>query len=104
MFCTQPFNHIDIVIENNKVMLQPCNVWSTKKFSINEYKDNVEDLKNTLAQSYHYPGCRVCWNEDKNNIRYYKPTTVPNIPKKETDVFVYPLYEVISNSIPKLIT
>jgi organic radical activating enzyme len=69
MFCTQPFNHIDIIVENNKVMLQPCNVWSTKKFSINEYKDNVEDLKNTLAQSYHYPGCKVCWNEDKNNIR-----------------------------------
>ena len=69
MFCTQPFNHIDVIVKNNKVMLQPCNMWSAKKFNINEYKDNVEDLKNTLAQSYHYPGCRVCWNEDKNNIR-----------------------------------
>ena len=29
---------------------------------------------------------------DKNNIRYYKPTIVPNIPLKDSDVFVYPVY------------
>ena len=29
---------------------------------------------------------------DKNNIRYYKPTIVPNIPIKDSDVFVYPRY------------
>ena len=27
---------------------------------------------------------------DKNNIRYYKPTIVPNIPLKDSDIFVYP--------------
>ena len=30
--------------------------------------------------------------KDKNNIRYYKPRIVPNIPIKDTDIFVYPLY------------
>ena len=30
--------------------------------------------------------------KDKNNIRYYKPTIVPNVPIKDTDIFVYPLY------------
>ena len=69
MFCSQPFNHIDIIVENNKVMLQPCNVWNTKKFSVEEYKNSIEDLKNILAKSYHYPGCRVCYDEDKKNVR-----------------------------------
>ena len=29
---------------------------------------------------------------DKNNIRYYKPTIVPNIPIKDSDIFVFPVY------------
>lgn len=69
MFCTQPFNHIDIVVENDQVLLQPCNVWNLKKYSIQEYKDNVNSLKDVLAKSYHHPGCMVCHDEDKNNIR-----------------------------------
>lgn len=71
MFCTQPFNHIDIVVENNNVLLQPCNVWDLKKgpYSIDEYKNNIEDLKDILAKSYHYPGCKVCYDEDKKNVR-----------------------------------
>ena len=30
--------------------------------------------------------------KDKDNKRYYKPTIVPNIPIKDSDIFVYPLY------------
>ena len=30
--------------------------------------------------------------KDKNNKRYYKPTIVPNVPIKDSDIFVYPLY------------
>lgn len=69
MFCSQPFNHIDIIVENNKVMLQPCNVWSSKKFSIEEYKNSIDQLKDTIKNSYHFPGCRTCWAEDKKKIR-----------------------------------
>jgi sulfatase maturation enzyme AslB (radical SAM superfamily) len=69
LFCTQPFNHIDIVVENNKVMLQPCNVWNIKKFSLEEYKNSIENLKDILAKSYHYPGCKICHDEDKKNVR-----------------------------------
>ena len=69
MFCTQPFNHIDIIVENDKVQLQPCNVWSNKRYTIEQYKEGVADLKEILQTSYHYPGCRICWNEDKKNIR-----------------------------------
>ena len=29
---------------------------------------------------------------DKNNVRYYRPTIVPNIPIKDSDIFVYPVY------------
>lgn len=69
MFCTQPFNHIDVVVENDKVLLQPCNVWTAKKLNIEEYKNNIQEVKDTLSETYHYPGCEVCWNEDKNNVR-----------------------------------
>lgn len=30
--------------------------------------------------------------KDLNNKRYIRPTIVPNIPIKDTDIFVYPLY------------
>ena len=30
--------------------------------------------------------------KDKDSKRYYKPTIVPNIPIKDSDIFVYPLY------------
>ena len=56
MFCTQPFNHIDVVVENDKVLLQPCNVWNGKKLNINEYKNNLQQLKGTLSETYYYPG------------------------------------------------
>ena len=69
MFCTQPFNHIDVVVENDKVLLQPCNVWTAKKLNIKEYKNNIQQVKDTLSKTYYYPGCEVCYNEDKNNVR-----------------------------------
>ncbi len=30
--------------------------------------------------------------KDKDNNRYYKPRIIPNIPIKDTDIFVYPIY------------
>ena len=30
--------------------------------------------------------------KDKNGKRYYKSTIVPNIPIKDSDIFIYPLY------------
>ena len=30
--------------------------------------------------------------KDRNNIRYYKPRIIPNIPIKDTDIFAYPIY------------
>ena len=29
---------------------------------------------------------------DKDGTRYYKPTIVPNVPIKDSDIFVYPVY------------
>ena len=29
---------------------------------------------------------------DKDGTRYYKPTIVPNVPIKDSDIFVYPIY------------
>lgn len=69
MLCTQPFNHIDIIVENDKVMLQPCNVWNAKKLSIEEYKNQLSSLQHTLKSTYHYPGCKVCFDEDRREIR-----------------------------------
>ena len=30
--------------------------------------------------------------KSKDNVRYYRPTVVPNIPIKDTDIFVFPVY------------
>ena len=30
--------------------------------------------------------------KDKNNVRYYTPRIIPNVPIKDTDIFIYPLY------------
>ena len=30
--------------------------------------------------------------KDKDGTRYYKPTVVPNVPIKDSDIFVYPVY------------
>jgi len=30
--------------------------------------------------------------KDLNGIRHYTPSVVPNVPIKDTDIFVYPLY------------
>ena len=30
--------------------------------------------------------------KDRDNTRYYKPTIVPNIPIKDSDIFVFPVY------------
>ena len=69
MFCTQPFNHIDVIVENEKVQLQPCNVWSSKRHGIIDYQKNIQEIQNTLKENYYYPGCETCFREDKNNIR-----------------------------------
>ena len=31
-------------------------------------------------------------NKDADGNRYYTPSTVPNIPIKDTDIFVYPVF------------
>jgi len=37
--------------------------------------------------------------KDKNDIRYYRPTIVPNIPIKDSDIFIYPFEEDRFDSI-----
>ena len=74
MFCTQPFNHIDIIVENDKVMLQPCNVWSGKRYTIDQYKDNIADIKKVLQADFHN-GCGICKNEEFKKIRSRRQAT-----------------------------
>ncbi len=74
MFCTQPFNHIDIIVENDKVMLQPCNVWVGKRYTIDQYEDNIADIKKALQADFHN-GCRICKNEEFKKIRSRRQAT-----------------------------
>ncbi len=30
--------------------------------------------------------------KDKDNVRYFKPRIIPNVPIKDSDIFVYPVY------------
>jgi hypothetical protein len=74
MFCTQPFNHIDIIVENDKVMLQPCNVWSEDKYTMEGYKAGVASLQEALKTKFHN-GCKICKNEEAQKIRSRRQAT-----------------------------
>ena len=30
--------------------------------------------------------------KDRDNVRYFKPRIIPNVPIKDSDIFVYPVY------------
>lgn len=68
MFCTNPFNHMDVVVENENILIQPCNVWTGKKLSIDEYKKEIKNIQSILSTKFH-DGCNTCLNEEKNKIR-----------------------------------
>ena len=74
MFCTQPFNHIDIIVENDKVMLQPCNVWYEDKYTMEGYKAGVASLQEALKTKFHN-GCKICKNEEAQKIRSRRQAT-----------------------------
>ena len=80
MFCTQPANHMDVLVENQHVFIQPCNVWKGKMYAIDEYKKVKAELVTTLKDGYHYPGCRVCFDEDKKIIRSRRETSSHSMP------------------------
>jgi len=44
-------------------------VWNAEKLNIKDYKNNIQQVKDTLSKTYYYPGCEVCFSEDKNNVR-----------------------------------
>ena len=68
MFCTNPFNHMDVVVANENILIQPCNVWTGKKLSIDEYKKEIKNIQSILSTKFH-DGCNTCLNEEKNKIR-----------------------------------
>ena len=57
-----------VEVKTNKLLLSDIipNKYQPRK---NFEKENLEDLKTTLSETYHYPGCKTCWHEDKKNIR-----------------------------------
>ena len=67
MFCTNPFNHIDVIVENEHVYVNPCNHWSTH-LSIDQYKKNIKNIQNTLKTKFH-ECCGTCSNEEKYGTR-----------------------------------
>ena len=44
-------------------------MWNAEKLNIKDYKNSIQQVKDTLSKTYYYPGCEVCFNEDKNNVR-----------------------------------
>lgn len=67
MFCTQPFNHIDVIVENEFIEIQPCNVWSGERcVSSHAYNDWINPIRKTLYANFSY-GCEICKiNESQN--------------------------------------
>jgi len=67
MFCFQPFNHIDVIIENEHVTVNPCCHWMGW-MSLDQYKKNIGSIQNTLKTTFHQ-GCGICRNEEKFGAR-----------------------------------
>ena len=55
-------------------MLQPCNVWSEDKYTIEGYKAGVADLQTALKTKFHN-GCKLCKNEEAQKIRSRRQAT-----------------------------
>ena len=73
MFCFQPFNHMDVIIENEHVTVNPCNHWSGR-LSLDQYKKNIGSIQNTLKTTFHR-GCGICRNEEKYGARSRRHAT-----------------------------
>ena len=59
MFCTQPFNHIDVIVENDMMQIQPCNVWSGHRFTGGDYNEYIKPIQTKLKKNFSH-GCKIC--------------------------------------------
>ena len=59
MFCTQPFNHIDVIVENEILQIQPCNVWSGHRFTGGDYDKYIKPIQTQLKENF-ANGCQIC--------------------------------------------
>ena len=59
MFCTQPFNHIDVIVENEILQIQPCNVWSGHRFTGGDYDKYIKPIQTQLKENF-ADGCEIC--------------------------------------------
>jgi organic radical activating enzyme len=55
-------------------MLQPCNVWSEDKYTIEGYKAGVASLQQELKTKFHN-GCYICKEEETQKIRSRRQAT-----------------------------
>ena len=59
MFCTQPFNHIDVIVENDMMQIQPCNVWSGHRFTGGDYSEYIKPIQTKIKKNFSH-GCKIC--------------------------------------------
>ena len=60
-----------IIVENDKVMLQPCNVWAGKQYTIDQYKDNIADLDINTENIYDLRPVSFDWKSNgKSDFGY----------------------------------
>lgn len=68
MFCTQAFNHIDVIVENEHVKMQPCNVWKGQRYEQNinneTYAEWVSEKQKILKNNF-TPQCINCQEAEK---------------------------------------
>ena len=68
MFCTQPHNHLDILVENEKISYLPCTVWSGQSMRPNEYRNEIKNIQTALKKGFVPKACEICQQNEKGGV------------------------------------
>lgn len=68
MFCTQPFNHIDILVENDQITYLPCNVWKGNSIALQDFPNTITNVQSILKNNFDKNNCEVCILNEKSGV------------------------------------
>ena len=68
MFCTQPFNHIDIIVENDQITYLPCNVWTGEPIAPKDFQNEIKHVQSILKNKFDNSNCENCMMNEKNGV------------------------------------
>jgi sulfatase maturation enzyme AslB (radical SAM superfamily) len=68
MFCTQPYNHLDILVENEKISYLPCTVWTGPTIAPHHYREKIKNIQSTLKDGFDKKHCEICRHNEHGGV------------------------------------